>query len=160
LFQFRCSHGRFVGTIYAAIAVICGAIFVFARIQAAQEQRYRSPRCFPPVRGFDFLLVPCYFAVLLADHRGDPPSTPAPSFAFTFKGRTNRVPKTFHQMGHMASLRAKLSQLLAGVLGRRIEVKRAAEVRIGTAAVEADSRDNASAARAGWPEKRYAFPTF
>jgi hypothetical protein len=38
-------------------------------------------------------------------------------------------------MGHMASLRAKLSQLLAGVLGRRIEFKRAVEVRIGTATV-------------------------
>jgi heme O synthase-like polyprenyltransferase len=62
---------RFVGTIYAAIAVICGAIFVFARILAAQEQRYRSPRCFPPVRGSIFYLF-LLFAALLADHRGDP----------------------------------------------------------------------------------------
>jgi heme o synthase len=79
----------FVGTIYAAIAVICRAIFVFARILAAQEQR--SPRCFPPVIFYLILL----FAALLADRRGDP-SFDSGLVIRTFKRRTIRVSKTFY----------------------------------------------------------------
>jgi hypothetical protein len=85
-----------------------------------------------------YLFLP--FAALLADHRGDP------SFDSDLVSRreTRRYghvhsPHVYtpyqSRTQHMASLRAKLSQLLAGVLGRRIEFKRAAEVRGGTAAV-------------------------
>ena len=81
----------FVGTIYAAIAVICRAIFVFARILAAQEQRYRSPRCFPPVIFYLILL----FSALLADRRGDP-SFDSGLVIRTFKRRIIRVSKTFY----------------------------------------------------------------